>query len=365
MRVLMISKACVVGAYQRKLEEIAAHADIELTVVVPPEWRDERGTTKLERAYVRGYSLQVESIAFNGHFHLHFYPHLGRVLAHVKPDLVHIDEEPYDLVTWHAARRAQRQGAKILFFSWQNIFRRYPLPFSFFEADVLGWSSAGLVGNTDSEAIWRRKGYKRPLHVIPQFGVDPELFQPRPASGEARPFTMGYAGRLVREKGVDVLLHALARLPPSARVWIVGSGPEQKALHALATHLGVADRVRFDPPLPSTRMPDFFAELDVFVLPSRTKPSWKEQFGRVLIEAMACGVPVVGSNCGEIPQVIGAAGLVFPEDDVDTLTAHLRRLHTQPALRAQLAQAGRQRVLEQYTQQRIAAATVNVYRSLA
>ena len=109
-------------------------------------------------------------------------------------------------------------------------------------------------------------------------------------------------------------------------------------------------------------MPAFYNTLDALVVPSRTLPHWKEQFGRVLVEAMACGVPVVGSNSGEIPYVIGDAGLVFPEDDAEALAGILWQLASDPQLRAELRQRGRARVLTHYTQQRIALATYGVYR---
>ena len=107
MKVLIISKACVVGTYQRKLEHIGSHPDVNLTVAVPPRWRDERGILPLQRMYVNGYRLVVEPIVFNGSFHFHFYPNIGRRIAEIKPDIVHIDEEPYNLATWHALRIAQ------------------------------------------------------------------------------------------------------------------------------------------------------------------------------------------------------------------------------------------------------------------
>ena len=102
MRILMISKACVVGAYQKKLEEMARLPELELTLVVPPYWRDERGVLELERQHTEGYELVVEPMTFNGNFHLHFYPGLGKQIRRVRPDLVHIDEEPYNLATAHA-----------------------------------------------------------------------------------------------------------------------------------------------------------------------------------------------------------------------------------------------------------------------
>jgi glycosyltransferase involved in cell wall biosynthesis len=364
LRVLLVSKACVVGAYQRKLEEIAALA-VELTVAVPAEWRDERGVLRLERAHTQGYDLVVEPIALNGNFHLHFYPQLSRLIARARPSIVHIDEEPYNFATWHALRLAQGHGAKALFFSWQNLARRYPPPFSWLERDVLRRAEAAIVGNQASVEVWRKKGYTGPMTVIPQFGVDPELFAP--AAGPLTPrntFVVGYAGRLVPEKGLEVLLRALAQLPDTVCARLAGSGPDRARLQTLAAELNLTPRVTLEPPLPSTRMREFYAQLDAFVLPSVSRPNWQEQFGRVLIEAMACGVPVIGSTCGEIPNVIGDAGLLFREGDADALAAHLRALLADPAQRRAFATQGRARVLARYTQKQIAEKTVEVYHSL-
>lgn len=367
MRVLMLSKAVVVGAYQRKLEELAA-LGVDLTVAAPPEWRDERGVQTMERVHTRGYALVETPLVLNGNFHLHFYPRFGELVARVQPDLVHLDEEPYNLATWLALRQAQRAGAKTLFFSWQNLLRRYPPPFNWLERDVLARADGAIAGNAACAEVWRAKGYRGPLWVIPQFGVDTELFKPgdrRQGTEDTSPclLNVGYAGRLVPEKGLDILLLATAQAP-QVRVHIAGAGPEKSLLEYLVKQHGLSGRVRFERLRPSTAMPQFYAQLDAFVLPSRTRPNWKEQFGRVLIEAMACGVPVIGSTCGEIPAVIGEAGLTFPEDDVEALAAHLRALAADPALRAALAEQGRARALMHFTQRRIAEQTVAAYRQL-
>ncbi|MCS7055502.1 MAG: glycosyltransferase [Thermoflexales bacterium] len=363
MRVTLISKALVVGAYQRKCELIAAHPEVALTVLVPPAWGDQ----PLERAHINGYALRVIPIRFNGNFHLHYYPTLPRALAQTQPDIVHIDEEPYNLATWLALRAAKalRPTPRALFFSWQNIRRRYPPPFSWMERDVLRRSDAAVAGSQAARAVWQAKGFTRPIHVIPQFGVDEDIFAPAKARGDHSAFVIGYAGRLVREKGVDVLIRAFARLPSSARLVIAGAGSELPALRALAEQVQVAGRVEFRPPLPSTRMPEFYRALDAFVLPSRTLPHWKEQFGRVLIEAMACGTPVIASRCGEAPNVVGDAGLTFAEEDDEALAEHLMTLLAQPHLRAELSRRGRARVLACFTMRHIADRTAEVYRLMA
>ncbi len=362
MRVLMISKACLMGAYQRKLEEIARFPDIELMVVVPPSWCDGSRLIRLERAHTAGYELVVEPIAFNGHFHLYFYPRLGRRLRAFAPDVVHVDEEPYNFATFHALRLAQMYGARVLWFTWQNLSRRYPFPFRCIERYNLCHADYAIAGNRGAAVVWREKGYTGPLAVIPQFGVDPGIFAPRRGGRDpARGFLIGYVGRLVPEKGVDLLLEAVAGMDGVWRLTVVGAGPERERLEVLARRLGLADRVSFEGILPSLRMPAFYRELDVLVLPSRSQPNWVEQFGRVLVEAMACGVPVVGSSCGEIPNVVDDAGLIFPEGDARALRERMVRLMHDPDLRADLIRRGRERVLAHFTQAQVAEQTVAVY----
>lgn len=372
----MISKAMVVGAYQRKLEELATMPNMELTVIVPPRWRDDRGETRLERAFTRGYRLVETPIALNGHFHLHFYPRLSEALEEAKPDLVHVDEEPYNVAAWQTVRWAARRGVPALFFTWQNLLRRYPPPFSWMEQYCYTHAAAAIAGNQEAERVLRAKGFRGPVWVIPQFGVDPELFSHAAANRHGvPPLIIGYAGGLVPEKGVDVLLEAVAlcqeqaaavvaqpgRSVPCCELHIAGEGRERQRLQALARQLGLEHVTTFLPRLPSLAMADFYRSLHVLVLPSRTLPNWKEQFGRVLIEAMASGVPVVGSTCGEIPNVIGDAGLIFPENDPHALAAMLMELASNAQLRAELSRRGRARVLEFYTQRRIAEATYAVY----
>ena len=372
MRITMLSKAVVVGAYQRKLEKLARLPDVDLTVIVPPRWRDSRGEAPLERAYVQGYRLVESPIVLNGHYHAHFYPRLGRELDRSQPDLVHVDEEPYNLAAWQATRWAAHHRRPAIFFTWQNLGRRYPPPFNWIERYNYRLAAHAIAGNQEARQVLRTKGYAGPISVIPQFGVDPDLYRPEPgahAVGNSRGTALvaGYAGGLVPEKGVDVLLHAVAicrRRALPCRAVIAGAGPEQPKLEALAKQLAIGDAVTFVGRLASTDMPSFYAGIDVLVLPSRTTSNWKEQFGRVLIEAMACERAVLGSDSGEIPHVIGEAGWVFSESDAEGLAAQLQRLAADPDLRAGLGRQGRQRVLQHYTQQRVAAATYEVYRQV-
>jgi glycosyltransferase involved in cell wall biosynthesis len=354
----------IVGAYQRKLEEIAAQPDVEhLTAVVPPSWQEPGGRTiSLEAAHTTGYDLRVVPIRFNGNFHLFYWPALARVLREARPDLVHLDEEPYNLATALGTFHARRAGARSLFFTWQNLLRRYPLPFSLFEQYVFRRSAHAIVGNAEAEHVLRAKGYRGPATLIPQVGIDPALFAPRSVARTGPP-TIGYVGRLVEEKGIHVLLNALSKLEGFWRLHVIGSGPMQAQACAIAERRGFAERITWEASVPSTQIPERLATLEVLVLPSLTRRHWKEQFGRSLVEAMACGVPVIGSTCGEIPNVIGNAGIVVPEGDAAALRDALARVLEDPSLRADLGQRGRERVLARYTHRRIAKQTLAVYRA--
>ena len=361
----MISKALVVGMYQRKLEELARFPDMELSLVVPPYWREGQQVLPLDRVYTSGYDLHVLPMAFNGHFHLHFYPGLGRLVQRLRPQIVHIDEEPYNLATFQAMWLAQRNGAEALFFTWQNLLRRYPFPFSFVERYNLTHAACAIAGNREAQDVLRAKGYQGPIRLLPQFGVDPDLYRKEFSLRQGAEFVIGYVGRLVEEKGVHILLRAVAALDGQWTLRLIGDGPQLPALKALSAQLGIEQRVFFEAWMPSEEMPRCLNGLDVLVLPSLTRRNWKEQFGRVLVEAMACEVPVIGSSSGEIPNLIADAGLSFPEGDVEALRDALSKLMNDPDLQVELSQRGRARVLKHYTQHHIAAETCAIYRQLA
>ncbi len=369
MKVVLLSKAFLSGAYQRQLEELACQPELSLVALVPPAWREPLiGRTVLERAYTRGYRLEVLPLVANGHHHVYFFRGLRRVLARERPDILHIDEEAFNLATFLALRAGRAVGARCCFFNWATSDRFYPLPFCFFEQYAFRYAAAALAGNQEAAALLRRHGYTGPLTVMPQVGVDPALFAPRatravPAAPD-NPFVVGYVGRLIAWKGVQDLVDALAGLPPHVRLLLVGDGELRPHLVQRAQALGVAHRLEVRAAVRSTDVPRVLHEMDVLVLPSRTQPNWKEQFGRVLVEAMSCEVPVVGSSSGEIPFVVGDAGLIYPEGDVAALRALLLRLHGNAALRRDLGRRGRARVLAHYTQAALAQQTYAVYQAM-
>lgn len=357
----MVSKALIVASYRHKLTELA-RLGVEVTAMVPPGWRENGVWQALEEdRRVAPYRLLVSSLRFNGHYHLHSYPEVGAMLDEVKPDLVHVDEEPYNLATFLAVRAASRRGIPAVFFTWQNIFKRYPPPFGWMETDVFRRAGA-MAGNMEAGEILRRKGFAGPVAVVPQFGVDTEMFAPNPAPHAE--FRVGLLNRLIPAKGTQVMLAALRHLPSDVEVVIVGDGPQRDEIEREVVREGWQQRVSLRSRVPSTAIPDLMNTLDVVVLPSLTTPSWKEQFGRVLIEAMAAGVPVVGSDSGEIPHVIGDAGLVVPEGNAEALAGAIRTLYEDPKGRGELGRRGRARAVGTFSHGAVAAGSLALYRRM-
>ena len=200
-------------------------------------------------------------------------------------------------------------------------------------------------------------------------GVDPERFRPDPVaralvrerlSIAEGTVVLGYVGRLVPEKGVDLFLAAAAGISGVA-VIVVGGGPDEDRLRRLSVELGITDRTHLVGSVPSTSVSEWLAALDVLVLPSLTTRGWSEQFGRVLVEAMACGVAVVGSDSGEIPSVIGDAGVVVEEGSAVGLQNALEMLLGNEYERRRLGEAGRVQALRSFTQDAVVGATLGFY----
>ena len=361
MRILLASKALVVGAHHDKLRALGANPDLDLLAVSPDRWIEQGRSQIAERPPPRGYEISYTPLALNGRYHLFWFRRLRQIVRRFRPDVLHIDEEPYNLATAIACRDAERYGIRPVFFAWQNLYRRYPPPFRWLERYVLARADA-IVGSEAAGDVLRRKGHTRRIEVIPQFGVDPELFAPRSRPRDPDRFVVGYAGRLVEAKGVDVLIRAVGSIGGDVTLRLAGTGPAEPDLRRMSAAMaGVA----FEGVIPSADMPAFYNGLDVFVLPTVGRPGWTEQFGRAAVEAMACGVPTVVSASGELPHVVAQAGLVTPPADAHALADVLMGLRADPARREQLAEAGRAHVVRRYTTRAVADATAAFYRRIA
>ena len=282
----------------------------------------------------------------------------------LSPDLIHAEEEPDSLAALQIAlaRRVFAPRAKLVLYTWQNVDHTKRWYVRAVLRAALRACDAILCANREAvRAIGAR--LLQAVASSPPSAWTRAYSSPLPAARRTHvQFTLGYVGRLVPEKSVDTLVegsraHPFARARVDRRRWAAAA-----ALEAQARPLG--DRVQFLGALPPAQTARHIQQLDALVLPSRTTPVWKEQFGRVLTEAMACQVPVIGSNSGAIPEVMGDAGLIFPEGDAAALAHCLEQLIESPDLGRELGERGHARVMQHYTQERIVEQTAEFYRHI-
>ena len=375
---MWIWHAAVVAEYQKPLAVLGRCPDLDVTLLVPRRWPERAGQmVRAEHPPSGNYRLIKARTVFTGLYYIYFFPSLLYQLLRYRPRVIYCYEEAhtYMAACVLALRHLLLPKSKVLLYAAQNIKKRYPLPFRAFERYCFRHADAILACGITVAQTLRSKGYKGNLRVVP-IPTDACAFSPDPVARargrrdlgipEGAP-AIGYAGKLVEEKGLRTLWAAfaeIAREREGAHLVLAGAGPLKDELVQTAHAAGLEARLHLPGVIHNAELPTFMNALDVFVLPSETRRNWREQFGRVAVEAMACGVPVIGSDSGEIPAVLGDAGLTFAEGDPQALAAELRRLLSDPSLCAALSQKGRQRVLNLFTMEKVAAQHYAIYKQV-
>lgn len=352
-RILVVSHSCVNPVTQQLYAELQRQTGWDFTILLPALWNDEFGN-RLRPSTLSGFDVElVEAPVWpNGNIILHAYQkNLSCLLRAGGFDAIYVNHEPYAVATaqvcW-ANRRAKR--IPFGFYSCQNLDKKYPAPFCWTEQMVYR-SSAFAFPITDSVAkVLRSKGYAGSLTVCP-LPLDPNFYRPRSRAERVETIprengevVIGYVGRVVEQKGLRTLIEALAKLPRTNwKLIVIGTGTFEAKFDELVNERRLAGQVTRLGFMPHDVTPRYLAALDVLVLPSETHANWKEQFGRVIVEALACGVPVIGSNSGEIPTLINASGggCVFPERNPTALAELLLQMIGDHSLRKSYAKVGR------------------------
>lgn len=374
-RILTISKPYVAQIYRGKLAALVNDHHFDAGLICPPNWG---GSAWESSSIAEPINIQRVPILLNGHNHLHVYRGLKKAVQRYAPDILNVEEEHYSLVTWQALQIAKSLKVPMTFYTWQNIYKSYPPPFSWIERAVFGYCKSAFAGNREAAQVLQQKGYRGQITVVPQMGTDPEVFKYLPPQAPERTlakqslqldqqrFWLGFVGRIVEEKGIQTVLKALQGFSAQDQLGflIVGSGPYLQQIKAQAHQLGVLPLCVFHEQVPSHKMPQYMHAIDALILPSLTRKNWKEQFGRVLVEAMASGTSVIGSSSGEIPQVIADCGWIFAEEDVAQLKSAVQILLTDLDQRIVRATKARERVLAEFTHKAVANKFAKVFRQL-
>ena len=211
MKVLYVSKASRLAAHRDKLAVMGRSVD--LILVVPRRW----GRQGQEPVLPTDPHTVVLPALFHGHNHLHVYRGLAALLDAERPDLVHADEEPYSAVTAQVAALCARRTIPFVFFAWQNLAKRLPPPFGVFRSAVFTRAAGGIGGTERAAAVLRHAGFKGPLAVIPQMGVDPERFRPDPIARALVRERLGIAEGTVRARLCGEARPGEGRRPLSCR----------------------------------------------------------------------------------------------------------------------------------------------------
>ena len=366
IRVLRISHASLTPALRQRERALArAYPDVDLEVLTAERWRE--AEVDVEALDDDLFPVVKARTRFSKHIQLFAYdpkPVIAALRRH-RPHLIDLNHEPYSiacaeiltLCSWYAPQ------AVVVMQPCQNIFHHYPPPFRWLERRALRRVAAAHACSKTVRELLRAKGFDKPVAIVP-FGVDVDSFTPRPNS-DSTTLTIGYVGRMLPGKGVNILGEALAQLKTENwKLLVVGDGSERAPFERTLAQHGLIDQAEFTGAVSYSAVPPLFQKIDILVVPTETTKRIREQFGRVIVEAMASGVPVIGSTCGAIPEVIDAAGLVFPEGDARALAQALRKLLADPELRTRLARAGRRRVEQHYTWERVAEQTYELYRNV-
>lgn len=388
MRILVASHTYIVDINRDKFKILAnLEPDIEVTVAVPKRWQPGGVQNKIvETQFSQEGSFQVvplSNFSQNNQGLLTFGTDLIEVLQKFKPQIIQVEQGSKSLAFAQVIilNKLLNLRAKNIFFTWWNLPYKLKWPVSALENCNLQYTDGIIAGNLDGAEILRQRGYKGAIKVMPQLGVDETLFCRTAKSAELSrkfgmaptDFVVGYVGRFVEEKGLLTLAEALAQLQQSSWKWLlVGQGKLRSHLAKKCIEWGISDRIIWVESVPHEEIPQYINLMNCLVLPSQTSykfktltaVGWKEQFGHVLIEAMACHIPVIGSDCGEIPQVIGDAGLIFPEGNAGALRECLQKLMEGPQLAADLGKRGYNRVLTNYTNKALAEQLLDFYQEL-
>ena len=291
---------------------------------------------------------------------------LARSFSDFRPDVIHVEEEPQALLSVETAilRAAFAPDAALTLFTWDNLLRprRFPLGAAkkFMRRFTLVRADALVCGNRESERLAQQEGCARGTYVLPQLGLDPAEHVPgtepelRRALGLGDGIVVGYAGRLVAEKGLRLLYESLAALPDLAwKLLLLGGGPlESEIIHEWIPRL--PGKIVCIPTVSHAEVPRFLRAMDIFVLNSYETPAWKEQFGLTLAQAMMLGLACVVSDSGAIPEVAGDAAVVVAERNAAELRSALEALLASPDFRQSLSQRARTRALRHYTNEAVA-----------
>ncbi|MCZ8038375.1 MAG: hormogonium polysaccharide biosynthesis glycosyltransferase HpsO [Microcystis sp. LE17-20A] len=386
MRILVASHTYIVDLNCEKLRSLTRlNPNIEVTIVVPQRWQPGGVQNKIIESQPKIADnfrvIPISNFSQNNQSLLTFGTDIISLLQKFRPDIIQVEQGSKSLAYAQSItlNHLLNLRAKNVFFTWWNLPYTPKFPISWLEAYNLKNTDGLIAGNQDGVDVLKERGYRGKYTVLPQLGVDEVLFSPSKQPDLARSlgiendeFVIGFIGRFVEEKGILTLIKAVSKLTGKWKLLLLGRGILKDKIVSEATAAGISERLMIVESVPHDQVVNYLNLMNTLVLPSETTyqvktltaVGWKEQFGHVLIEAMACQVPVIGSDSGEIPFVIADTGLIFPEKDGEALAKSIQTLLDNPSFAQELGQRGYQRVMTNYTNKALAQKQLDFYQQL-
>jgi glycosyltransferase involved in cell wall biosynthesis len=371
MRLAVVSHACF-RAVNRQVHVELCRRGVDVMIIAPASLRGDRPDPK------RDVDPPIHFVPLTGENpRSYLFGGAEAVLTQFRPDVILVEADPVSRLAVSLGSWCRWHGVRLMCLSVDNLdfgffphLRRTGLPAlpQATAKTVLHLAAQRLVSvvftiSADGTAIFRKRGYRKVVQV--PLGFDPTLFQIDPdARAQVRAelginadaIVFGYFGRIVPEKGVHLIVEALghvARAHPGATSWRFMLDHFQPADYAskidrLIEQSGLGPRVvRFE--AGHNEIARYMCATDAVLLASLSTPASKEQYGRVIPEAMACGALAVVSDCGAPKYLVGECGVVLPEGNVERLTDALCNFIADPEKFAELRAAGARRATSQYS----------------
>lgn len=372
MRISIVSHSYAVAENQKNIAALAQHVD--LNALVPHRSGDKIfGTVWFDRSAARSGVYRVSRrLGLHGAQYLLLTSDLG--FRSFRPDLIQVEYDPWSAIFWQSigCRRAFAPGAKVVCLVKNNTYRRYP------------GASGGLKGRlarlgvqhvdqfiAASEAVARlyEEKFGVPgdrIRVMQHLGVDTTLFAPRPQQpgGEGVDgLRIGFCGRLDPVKGVNELFEAVRRARASdgldLRLDFLGDGQLKDKFARLARE---HDWFRLLPRVPHDRVPEFLATLDLFVLPTGASEALEEHDAHALLEAMAMGLPCVGTRSGITPEILeDETGLLVEPNSAEELRRGLLLMVRDTDRRNRFCHRARKKAVTSFSLEAVAAQRAQLY----
>ena len=371
MKLMVLSHALIQREAQARWRKLVKSGTHQVRLVVPKRWVvNWFGVEQILEGCdeeIDGLAVKTLSTTSESNLSYYFFRRLGRELREFDADVIfptHESNQTIQMVLW---RWFFSRRSRLVFFTMSEHKRLAP-PVSLHPRHLLGYCwrkiAWGLLCHGSDAAVchyprikeqMRREGYNRPILIQTQIGVDEDLFRPDIRDREGmrtklglNGFVVGFVGRITLEKGILDIAEAIGHLPTDTVLFVVGDGPDRDRLKNMALKSGWEKRLHLTGVVSPSEVAAYMRAMDCFVLGSRTTEGWVDTFPNVVAQAMATGLPVVGSNSGAIPFMLGDRGLLFQEGSVDEIVDHLTNLRIDGTLRLRMGESLRERALSEF-----------------